>query len=222
MSEFSSSQVLISPSLSPELQEQCRNLPPAKLGVLASGSGTNFEALIQAIADGELRAEIPVIIYNNPGAKVAARAARWGIPTVLLDHRNYVSREAFDYEVVQILKRNGVDWVIMAGWMRRVTQVFIDAFPHRAINIHPSVLPSFPGIRAIEQALEAKVKVTGCTVHLVDLEVDSGPILMQAVVPILEDDTSETLHARIQAQEHTIFPKAIGLAIAQAHQSSVP
>ena len=221
MSESQAASVLVSPTLSPELQEQCRHLPSAKLGVLASGSGTNFEALIQAIADGELRAEIPVVIYNNPGAKVAARAARWGIPAVLLDHRHYVSRDAFDYEVVQTLKRHGVDWVVMAGWMRRVTQIFIDAFPHRAINIHPSVLPSFPGIRAIEQALAAGVKLTGCTVHLVDLEVDSGPILMQAVVPILEGDTPESLHARVQTQEHAIFPQAIGLAIAQAHQSSV-
>ncbi|MEM6502194.1 MAG: phosphoribosylglycinamide formyltransferase [Cyanobacteria bacterium P01_C01_bin.89] len=215
-------QALVSPALSPDFDEQYRSFPPAKLGVLASGSGTNFEALIQAIADGDLRAEIPVVIYNNPGAKVAARAARWGIPAVLLDHRNYVSREAFDYEVVQTLKRHQVDWAIMAGWMRRVTTVFIDAFPQRAINIHPSILPSFPGIRAIEQALEAKVKVAGCTVHLVDLEVDSGPILMQAVVPILDNDTPETLHARVQAQEHAIFPKAIGLAIAQGHKSPTP
>ena len=217
MSESPATQVLVSPGLSSALQEQCRNLPLAKLGVLASGSGSNFEALIQAIADGELRAEIPVVIYNNPGAKVAARAARWGIPAVLLNHRDYVSREAFDYEVVQTLKRHQVDWAIMAGWLRRVTQVFIDAFPQHIINIHPSLLPSFPGIRAIEQAIKAKVKVAGCTVHLVDLEVDSGPILMQAVVPILEDDTAETLHARVQVQEHAIFP-SIGLAIAQAQQ----
>lgn len=183
-----------------------------KLGVLASGNGSNFEAIIQAIADGKLRAEIPVLIYNNSGAAVAARAQRWGIPAIEIDHRDYQSREAFDFEIAQTLKQYGVDWAIMAGWMRVVTQVLIEAFPNRVINIHPSLLPSFPGIRAIEQALKAGVKISGCTVHLVTLEVDSGPIIMQAAVPIFPDDTPETLHARIQIQEHEIFPRAIALA----------
>jgi phosphoribosylglycinamide formyltransferase 1 len=183
-----------------------------KLGVLASGNGSNFEATIQAIADGKLRAEIPIVIYNNSGAAVAARAQRWGIPAMLVNHRDYRSREAFDFEIAQTLKQYGVDWVIMAGWMRVVTQVLIEAFPNRIINIHPSLLPSFPGIRAIEQALKAGVKITGCTVHLVTLEVDKGPILMQAAVPVFSDDTPETLHARIQLQEHEILPRAIALA----------
>jgi len=186
--------------------------PPIKLGVLASGSGTNFEAIAQAIADGQLHAQIQVLIYNNPGAKVAARAERWGIPAVLLNHREFPNREALDEAIVQTLRDSDVDWVIMAGWMRIVTSVLIDAFADHVINIHPSLLPSFRGAHAIEQAFNAGVKITGCTVHLVRLEVDSGPILMQAAVPILPDDTLETLQARIQVQEHRIFPAAIALA----------
>jgi phosphoribosylglycinamide formyltransferase 1 len=200
---------LVSPDITPP---DIANYPLLKLGVLASGNGSNFEALIQSIVDRQLHAEIPVVIYNNPGAAVAARAQRWGIEPLLIDHRDYQSREAFDFQIAQILKQYGVDWVIMAGWMRRATEVLVDAFPDRIINIHPSLLPSFPGIRAVEQALNAGVKVTGCTVHLVRLEVDSGPILMQAVVPILPGDTSETLHARIQIEEHKILPRAIALA----------
>ncbi|MCC5899527.1 MAG: phosphoribosylglycinamide formyltransferase [Phormidium sp. GEM2.Bin31] len=200
--------------------EADRRSVPLKLGVLASGSGTNFEALVQAIADGKLRAEIPVLIYNNPGAAVAARAQRWGIPAVLLNHRNYHSREAFDFDIAQTLRQSGVEWVIMAGWMRRVTQVLIDHFGDQMLNIHPSLLPSFPGLHAIEQALEAGVKITGCTVHIVRLKVDSGPILIQAAVPILPDDTPESLHQRIQVQEHEILPRAIELAaLRQAGQS---
>jgi phosphoribosylglycinamide formyltransferase 1 len=189
---------------------------PLKLGVLASGSGSNFEAIAQAIADHQLHAQIQVLIYNNPQAKVVARAAHWGVPTVLLNHREFSSREALDQAIVYTLQQHGVEWVIMAGWMRVVTQVLVDAFPDRLLNIHPSLLPSFPGIRAIEQALAAGVKITGCTVHYVRLEVDSGPILMQAAVPVLPDDTSETLHQRVQIQEHRIFAAAIALAAAQA------
>jgi phosphoribosylglycinamide formyltransferase-1 len=183
---------------------------------MASGSGTNFEAIAQAIADQKLHAHIQVVIYNNPEAKVAARAKRWGVPAVLLNHREFSSREALDQAIVKTLRQYEVDWVIMAGWMRIVTAVLIEAFPERVINIHPSLLPSFKGAHAIEQALQAGVKITGCTVHLVRLEVDSGPILMQAAVPILPDDTLETLQARIQVQEHRIFPKAIAIA---AHRS---
>ncbi|MGB6169756.1 MAG: phosphoribosylglycinamide formyltransferase [Geitlerinemataceae cyanobacterium] len=198
---------LVSPDLPPYANDSL-----LKLGVLASGNGSNFEAIIEAIADGKLRAEIPVVIYNNPGAAVAARAGRWGIPSILVNHRDYRSREAFDFEIAQTLKQYGVDWVIMAGWMRVVTQVLIEAFPNKIINIHPSLLPSFPGIKAVEQALKAGVKIAGCTVHLVTLEVDSGPILMQAAVPVLPNDTAETLHARIQIQEHEILPRSIALA----------
>ena len=184
---------------------------PLKLGIMASGNGSNFEVIAQAIAEGKINAQIQVLIYNNPGAKAAIRAENWGVESVLLNHRDYKNRQKFDSKVVQTLQQYDVEFVIMAGWMRLVTQVLIDAFPNRMINIHPSLLPSFKGVQAVEQALVAKVKITGCTVHLVSLEVDSGEILIQAAVPVLPDDTSETLHARIQIQEHRILPMAISL-----------
>ncbi|MBH8574528.1 phosphoribosylglycinamide formyltransferase [Nostocaceae cyanobacterium CENA369] len=200
---------LISPNIS---SNQVTQSTPMKLGILASGNGSNFEAIAQAIEDGYLNAQIQVLIYNNPAAKAPLRAANRGVEAVLLNHRKYNSREAFDEQIVRTLRDNDVEWVIMAGWMRLVTPVLIDAFPNRIINIHPSLLPSFKGINAIEQALQAGVKITGCTVHLVCLEVDSGPILIQAAIPVLPGDTPETLHARIQVQEHRILPQAIALA----------
>lgn len=202
-------QVLVSPDLS---WLELKLDRPVKLGFMASGSGSNFEAVAKAIADGKLNAEIKVLIYNNPDAKVRSRAEKYNIPTVLINHREYAQREDLDRTIAITLKEYDVEWVVMAGWMRVVTQVLLDEFRDRAINIHPSLLPSFKGIRAIEQALTAKVKITGCTVHLVSLEVDSGKILMQAAVPVLPEDTLETLHARIQVQEHNILPKAIALA----------
>ena len=184
---------------------------PLKLGIMASGSGSNFEAVADAIASQQLNAEIQVLIYNNPGIKAAARAERWGVPAVLLNHRDYKRREDLDTAIVEVFRQYKVEWVVMAGWMRLVTPVLINAFPDRIINIHPSLLPSFKGVKAVEQAIEAGVKIAGCTVHLVRLEVDSGPILLQAAVPVLPDDTPETLHARIQDQEHRILPQAIAL-----------
>ena len=199
---------LVSPSVPPVLIQGV----PLKLGIMASGSGSNFEAVAQAIKDGQLNAQIQVLIYNNPEAKAAARAVRWGVPSVLLNHRDFQRREDLDQQIVQTLHHYEVEWVIMAGWMRLVTPVLIDAFPDQIINIHPSLLPSFRGVRAVEQALNTGVKITGCTVHIVCLEVDSGPILLQAAVPVLPNDTPETLHARIQVQEHRILPPAITLA----------
>lgn len=184
---------------------------PLKLGILASGNGSNFEVVAQAIKHGQLNAQIQVLIYNNPDAYAAVRAEKWGVPAVLHNHRDYKSREDLDGQIVQTLRQYDVEWVVMAGWMRLVTSVFIDAFPDKIINIHPSLLPSFKGRRAVEEALACGVKITGCTVHLVCLEMDSGSILMQAAVPVLADDTPETLHARIQVQEHQILPQAIAL-----------
>jgi phosphoribosylglycinamide formyltransferase 1 len=181
------------------------------LGVLASGSGSNLEAIAHAIAEGSLKAKIEVLIYNNPDAYVQQRAERLGIPAVLLNHRDYASRTALDAAIIQVLQAHEVDLVIMAGWMRVVTQVLIDAFPERILNIHPSLLPSFPGIHAIEQALNYGVKIAGCTVHLVNLEVDCGPILQQAAVPVLPDDTPSSLQQRVQVQEHLIYPSAIAM-----------
>jgi phosphoribosylglycinamide formyltransferase-1 len=204
---------LISPSIP---QTNCLEGAPTKLGILASGSGSNFEAVAQAIKNGQLNAQIQVLIYNNPDAYAAVRAANWGIPAVLLNHRDYKSREDLDAEIVRTLQKYDVKWVVMAGWMRIVTQVLIDAYTDKIINIHPSLLPSFKGARAIEQALASGVKIAGCTVHIVRLEVDNGPILMQAAVPILPGDTTDTLHQRIQIEEHRILPPAISLAILKA------
>lgn len=200
---------MISPSLTPESLALNKKI---KLGVLASGSGTNFEAVAKAIACQKLNAQIQVLIYNNPEAKVTEKAENFQIPAVLLNHRKFASREDLDQKIVEVLQGYEVDLVVMAGGMRVVTPVLIDAYPNKLVNIHPSLLPSFRGIRAIAQALEAGVKITGCTVHLVVPEVDAGPVLIQAGVPILADDTEETLHQRIQVQEHLILPQGIALA----------
>jgi phosphoribosylglycinamide formyltransferase-1 len=200
---------LIAPNIS---SNQFTSGTPLKLGIMASGNGSNFEAVAQAIAVGQLNAQIQVLIYNNPGAKAAIRAADRGVEAVLLNHRDYKSREQFDGQIVEKLRQYDVEWVILAGWMRLLTGVLIDAFPDKVINIHPSLLPSFKGIHAVEQALAAGVKIAGCTAHLACLAVDSGRILVQAAVPVLPDDTPETLHARIQVQEYQILPQAIALA----------
>jgi phosphoribosylglycinamide formyltransferase-1 len=186
---------------------------------MASGSGSNFEAVAAAIEGGNLNARIAVLIHNKPNIKAIDRAQNRGIPTVFLDRREYANREELDGAIVKTLQAHQVECVVMAGWMLVITQVLLDAYPDRVINIHPSLLPSFRGIRAIEQALAAGVKITGCTVHLVSLEVDAGPILVQAAVPVLPDDTADTLHARIQIQEHQILPQAIEILSQQIGKS---
>jgi phosphoribosylglycinamide formyltransferase 1 len=204
---------LISPSIANVSHRNCSQGAFCKLGILASGSGSNFEAVASSIENGQLNAQIQVLIYNNPDAYAVVRAANRNIPAVLINHRDYKSREDFDAEIVRTLQKYNVEWIVMAGWMRIVTQVLIDAYTDKIINIHPSLLPSFKGAHAIEQALASGVKIAGCTVHIVCLEVDNGPILMQAAVPVLPDDTTETLHQRIQFEEHRILPAAILLAI---------
>lgn len=206
-------QALLSPD--PRLTTLQPGTVPLRLGVLASGNGSNFEAVIQAIAQQQLQASIQVLIYNNPTAKAAERAERHHIPKVLLNHRDYPNREALDRAIAHTLRTHNVDWVVMAGWMRIVTAELIQAYPDRMINIHPSLLPAFKGIHAIEQALAAGVRLTGCTAHLVTVDMDSGPILAQAAVPILPEDTAESLHARVQVQEHRILPLAIAIAAQQ-------
>lgn len=186
------------------------------LGVMASGKGSNFVAVANAIQQGKLKATIKVVIYNKHQAQVKEKVEQLGIPAVFCNHRDYSSREDFDRVLVETLNTYQVDWVIMAGWMRVVTPVLINAFLDRMINIHPSLLPSFKGINGVEQALASGVKIAGCTVHLVAPEVDSGTILMQAAVPILPHDTAETLHQRIQIQEHKILPYSIALAAKKA------
>ena len=209
--------VLISPHLSSSPPVRA----PIALGIMASGSGTNFAAVAKAIAEGKLNAEIQVLIYNNPDAEVKQKAQEYNIPTVLIDHRQYSTRENLDHEIVAVLKAYGVDWVVMAGWMRITTQVLLNDYTDRIINIHPSLLPSFKGNKAIEQTLAAKVKIAGCTAHLVSLEVDSGEIIMQAAVPVLPDDTLDSLHKRIQVQEHRILPQAIAIAVSKSSQSRI-
>lgn len=210
--------VLTSPSISSPLPTP-DNIP--QLAILASGNGSNMEAIAAAIAQKKLQAALAVVIYNNPDAKVAERAKNHGVPAVLLNHREFTTREALDQAIIETVKHHQADWIIMAGWMRRVTQVLLDAFPQKTLNIHPSLLPSFPGIKAVEQAIQAGVKIAGCTVHYVELEVDSGPIILQSAVPVHTDDTVADLQHRIQIQEHQIYPAAIAIATA-AQQSLRP
>lgn len=194
-----------------------------RLGVLASGNGSNLEAVAAAIAAGRLHAEVGVLIYNNPQARVAEIARDRAIPAELCNHRDYGDRGEFDRAVLALLQRYRVEWVVMAGWMRIVTEVLIDAYCDRIINIHPSLLPSFKGARAVERARAAGVKISGCTAHIVRREVDSGPILLQAAVPVFPDDTPASLHGRIQVQEHRILPAAIALAARNpSHPSAEP
>jgi phosphoribosylglycinamide formyltransferase 1 len=211
---------LVSPIFEPAEPLAVGAAEPLRLGVMASGSGSNFEAIADAIAQGKLNAHIALVIYNNADAPVVERANRLGVPTQLLDHRSFETREALDEAIAKALKAADVEWVIMAGWMRRVTQQLISAFPRRILNIHPSLLPSFPGVRAVEQALNAGVKITGCSVHYVELVIDSGPIIMQAAVPVLADDSVESLQARIRVQEHQIFAQAIAIAAQQQSPSN--
>lgn len=182
-----------------------------RIGVLVSGSGTNLQTIIDRCQDGSLTAEIAVVISNNPDAGALLRANKAGIPTLCINHRNFSRREDFDDAVVNALQKAGVELVVLAGFMRIITKTFIEAFPERVINIHPALLPAFPGLHVQQQALDYGARFSGCTVHLVDGGVDTGPIIIQAVVPILPDDTAETLAARILEQEHKIYPRAIQL-----------
>ncbi|HLE45749.1 MAG TPA: phosphoribosylglycinamide formyltransferase [Thermoplasmata archaeon] len=183
-----------------------------KIGVLASGRGTDFQSLVDARESGELDVDLAVVICNVPGAPVIARAEAHGVPVVVVDHRTFgKDREAFEREVVRVLRERQVDLVVFAGFMRLVTGYFIREFPLRIINIHPSLLPAFPGTHGQEDALRHGVKVSGCTIHFVDESLDGGPIILQKAVPVLEGDTPETLAARILEQEHVFLPLAVRL-----------
>jgi phosphoribosylglycinamide formyltransferase 1 len=182
-----------------------------RIGVLVSGNGSNLQSIIDNIETGHLRAEIVCVISNNPGAFALERARKHGIPHLYIDHRLFSGRAAYDAALVEALREYEVKLIVLAGFMRIITPVLIDAFPHGIINIHPALLPSFPGLHAQRQALEYGVKVTGCTVHFVDVGTDTGPIIIQCAVPVQEGDTEETLSARIQIEEHRIYPEAIRL-----------
>ncbi|MEB3263936.1 MAG: phosphoribosylglycinamide formyltransferase [Synechococcus sp.] len=203
------------PSVQWPLPQQPQRRPrPLRLGVMASGNGSNFEALVEACRRGCPTGEVVLLVVNNPGCGAAQRAERLGIPCRTLDHRLQPSREALDRQLIEAFRREAVDLVVMAGWMRIVTPVLIEAFPQRLVNIHPSLLPSFRGVDAVGQALAAGVRLAGCTAHLVSEEVDAGRILAQAAVPVLEGDDRASLAARILEQEHRILPLAVGLAAA--------
>jgi phosphoribosylglycinamide formyltransferase-1 len=180
-----------------------------KLGILISGRGSNLEAILAAIEERRLDATASVVVSNRAGAAGLERARARGVPTVVVVHGDYSSREAFDRALVDVLRARDVDTVALAGFDRLVTPVLLDAFPSRVVNVHPALLPSFPGLRAQRQALEHGVRITGVTVHLVDEQMDHGPILAQAAVPVLDDDTEETLSSRILANEHRIYPLAL-------------
>lgn len=181
------------------------------IGVLISGSGSNLQAIIDACAAGKIKARVACVISNKEDAFGLERARRAGIPALHLDHRAYTGRESYDQALVATLREFGVELVALAGFMRIITSVLLDAFPLAVMNIHPALLPSFPGLHAQRQALEYGAKVAGCTVHFVDCGTDTGPIILQAPVPVVEGDTEETLSSRIQKEEHRAYPEAIRL-----------
>ncbi len=183
-----------------------------KLGILLSGRGSNFEAIAESIATGRLKAEIAIVISNRADAPGLESAKRRGLNAVLIPSKGRV-REDHDAEVVAALKQAQVDLVCLAGYMRLLSSDFVRAFPNRIVNIHPSLLPAFPGMDAQKQALEYGVKVTGCTVHFVDEHLDHGPIILQKTVPVLDGDDVDTLSARILEQEHVGYSEGIGLAL---------
>lgn len=194
--------------------------PPLRLGVMASGNGSNFEALVNACRLGPLAAEVVLLVVNNAGCGAQQRAERLGVACELVDHRLQPDREALDRNLIALFQAERIDLVVMAGWMRIVTPVLIEAFPDRLVNIHPSLLPSFRGVDGIGQALAAGVRLAGCTAHLVAAEVDAGPILVQAAVPVLAGDDHSSLARRIQAQEHRILPLAVALAAARLQDAA--
>ena len=180
-----------------------------KLGVLISGSGSNLQSIIDNIEKGALQATIEIVVCNKPDALGINRAQKHGLPVAVLKHEDFKTREDFDAELIRILKKSEVDLVALAGFMRILTPFFLKAFPQKVINIHPALLPSFPGTSGQKDAFEYGVKFSGCTVHFVDEGVDTGPIIIQSVVPVFQSDTKETLAARILKEEHRIYPRAI-------------
>jgi phosphoribosylglycinamide formyltransferase-1 len=189
--------------------------PVKKLGILLSGRGSNFEAIADSIHAGRLPAEIAIVISNRAGAPGLESAKRRGFNTTLIPSKGR-PREEHDAEMVSALKEAGVDLVCLAGYMRLLSPQFIRAFPNRILNIHPSLLPAFPGLDGQEQALEHGVKVSGCTVHFVDEHLDHGPIILQKTVPVLDTDDEQSLAARILEQEHLAYSEAIGLLVSGA------
>jgi len=182
-----------------------------KIGVLVSGSGSNLQSIIDRIEEGLLDAEIAVTICNKPGAYALERCRKHGIQTVVIRHQDFPTREDFDRKMIDILRSHAVDLIVMAGFMRLLTPLFLRAFPMKIMNIHPALLPAFPGTHVQQKAIDYGVKFSGCTVHFADEGVDTGPVIIQAIVPVLPQDTADSLAARILREEHRIYPQAIQL-----------
>jgi len=182
---------------------------PLVLGVLVSGSGTNLQAILDAIAAGKLTAKVGVVVSNVANARALERAKAAKVPAIVVDHRAFSAREAFDRALVEVLEAHAVETVVLAGFMRLVTPTLLDAFPNRVVNVHPALLPAFPGVRAPRQALDYGVAVSGCTVHFVDAGMDTGPIIAQAPVPVRDEDDEAALSARILQKEHELLPAVL-------------
>ena len=193
--------------------EEKDSRPLFRLGVLISGRGSNLQSIIDAISRGRLDAQIAIVVSSRDDAAGLKRASAAGIETMCLRPRDYPGRDAYDHAMAGILEARGVDFVCLAGFMRLVGPPLLAAFPNRMLNIHPSLLPAFPGLDAQRQALDYGVRLTGATVHLVTAELDGGPIVLQSAVPVLEDDSVETLSARILVEEHRIYPEAIQMLL---------
>ncbi len=182
-----------------------------RIAVLASGRGTNLEAILEAVESGHIAGEVAVAISDQEKALALQRAENRGVKALFMNPKDYGGREQYDRAIVEQLKEDQVDLVVLAGFMRLLTAYFIQAYPLAIMNIHPSLLPAFPGLDGVEQALNYGVKITGCTVHFVDEGLDTGPVILQEAVPIIQEDTVETLHQRIHASEHRLYPTAIDL-----------
>ena len=182
-----------------------------RIGVLVSGRGSNLQSIIDNIENGNIPAEIAIVISNIPGAYALSRAEKNRIKTKIIEHKDFKSREEFEKAIIETLKADKVELVCLAGFMRLLSPFFINTFKHRIMNIHPALLPSFPGTHAQKQAFDYGVKITGCTVHFVDEGTDTGPIILQEAVPVLDSDTDESLSLRILEKEHTLYPKAVKL-----------
>jgi len=181
------------------------------IAVLVSGGGSNLQAIVDASERGDIPCRVGIVISNKADAYGLVRAKKHGIPTEVVDHKGFATREEFDAKLVEVIRESGAELVCLAGFMRILTPVFVRAFPNRILNIHPALLPSFPGTHGPGQALAYGVRFSGCTVHFLDEGVDTGPIIVQAIVPVYDDDTEDTLAARILVQEHQIYPMAIRL-----------
>jgi len=190
-------------------------VPTLDLGVLVSGNGSNLQAILDGIAHKKLDARVKLVISNKPGVRALERAERAGVESSVIDHKQFASREAFDAALVEALTAKQVELVVLAGFMRVLTPRFLEAFPGRIVNIHPALLPAFPGTDAVRQALDYGVKITGCSVHFVDAGVDTGPVILQRAVPVLDADDEISLAERIHREEHSLLVEVLDLIAAR-------